>query len=344
MKLSSFLVGATAIASTSACPGTDGTMKDLNNALKARASVIGPNDSFEMIGDLATKGATTAVGKTVKSILDGTVDPYSDEPFFDILWPKSSWLCAQNTCCIWKYVALDMEKKFKGSSGRCNGYARAAVRLGFHDAGAWSKTTGFGGADGSIVLANEGGRPENNGLQEIIVVMQDWYNQYHQYGVGMADLIQMGATVATVVCPLGPRIRSFVGRKDSATPAAEGLLPNVFSDAATLISLFQNKTIQPHGLAALVGAHTVSQQRFVDTSRALDPQDSTPGVWDVKFYPETTGNAPKRVFKFQSDIVLSAHPKISDEWAKFSGAGGQKHWNEVSFFQMYRLGNYLTST
>ena len=72
----------------------------------------------------------------------------------------------------------------------------------------------------------------------------------------MADLIQMGATVATVTCPLGPRIRSFVGRKDNPIPSMDGLLPDVTASADSLIQLFEDKTIKPHGLAALVGAHT----------------------------------------------------------------------------------------
>ncbi|KAH6663714.1 heme peroxidase [Halenospora varia] len=339
MKLTTLFLPGMLAATTTACPGQL-TGRDLEAEILERASVIGPNDSYEMIGDLATKGATTSVGKSVQNILLGTEDPYSDVGYNNILWPKWSSLCKADTCCIWKHIAQDMEYKFRGPARRCNGFARAAVRLGFHDAGAWSKTSGWGGADGSLILAGEVTRPENHGLEEIVAVMQGWYNDYKEYGVGMADLIQMGATVATVVCPLGPRIRSFVGRKDSSRPGPNGLLPPVTGSAESLIALFQDKTIMPHGLAALVGAHTTSQQRFVDPSRALDPQDSTPGVWDVKFYPETTSsNSPKRVFKFQSDVVLSQHPKISDEWAKFSqpNGAGQDHWNEDFSKEYVRL-------
>lgn len=144
----------------------------------------------------------------------------------------------------------------------------------------------------------------------------------------------MGANVATVVCPLGPRIRSYVGRKDSSRPAQDNLLPNVFAPADDLIALFERKTIRPHGLTALVGAHTVSQQRFVDTTRALDPQDSTPGVWDVKFYGETLNpNAPRNIFKFASDVKFSTHPRMADEWQKFADPkDGQDHWNDVSLY------------
>lgn len=69
-----------------------------------------------------------------------------------------------------------MSSKFKANilGTRCSKYARFAVRAGFHDAGAWEKGLDFGGADGSLVLSDERNRPENNGLQEIIAVYEDW--------------------------------------------------------------------------------------------------------------------------------------------------------------------------
>lgn len=78
-------------------------------------------------------------------------------------------------------------------------------------------------------------------------------------------------------CPLGPRIRTFVGRKDSSRANMDGLLPSVNDSADKLISLFQDKTISAHELTALLGAHTTSQQFNVDPSRAGAPQDGTPG-------------------------------------------------------------------
>lgn len=145
----------------------------------------------------------------------------------------------------------------------------------------------------------------------------------------------MGANVATVVCPLGPRIRSYVGRKDSSRPAQDNLLPNVFAPADDLIALFERKTIRPHGLTALVGAHTVSQQRFVDTTRALDPQDSTPGVWDVKFYSETY-SPPAGVGRFDSDINLSNTSTAVGK--KFQGfVNNQGKWTGKFADAMYRL-------
>ncbi|KAF1984077.1 class II peroxidase [Aulographum hederae CBS 113979] len=340
MKTSTLLVGyalATALPGTLAWPGMTKTMADLKSKLSERQDSSGEFDSDELIGDLATVGATTAVGKAIKDIILGDADPESDVKLSGTLPAKGSKACAADTCCVWKYIANDMAAKFKGSSGRCNKFARAAVRLGFHDAGAWSKQTGGTGADGSIILASgEINRAENKGLQDIAKITKAWYDSYKKYGVSAADVIQMGANVATVVCPLGPRVRSFVGRKDSTTPAVDGLLPNVFADADSLIQLFKDKTIKQHGLTALVGAHTTSQQLFVDPSRARDPQDSTPGVWDVLFYGQTLSNdVPKRVFKFPSDVKLSQHPDISAEWQKF--VNDQGDWNEDYAREYVRL-------
>jgi catalase (peroxidase I) len=203
-----------------------------------------------------------------------------------------------------------------------------AVRLGFHDAGVWSTSSSYGGADGSILLSDEMNRKENNGLQQIAEQTKAWHNKYKQYGVSMADLIQFGANVATVVCPLGPRLRTFIGRKDNAKAGPTGLMPDVNDSADKLIKLFQDKTIDALDLVALVGAHTTSQQHFVDTARDGDPQDSTPGVWDVAFYGQTTGSPPPRVMKFNSDIKLSQDSRTKTEWDAF--VAGQAHWNSVS--------------
>ncbi|KAF2675776.1 class II peroxidase [Lentithecium fluviatile CBS 122367] len=321
----------------------DGFKKELNKRIDLET------DSMEMIGDLRWEfnggkgGPKTEVGWAVWGIITSSANPQGAETWQGGLPNIGSAKCKADTCCVWRHAALAMEKRFRGQSGRCNAAARAAVRLGFHDAGTWSKfTEDYGGADGSIILSGLAGnedelkRGENNGLQDISRIVTDWYNKYKPYGVGMADLIQMAANVATVVCPLGPRVRTFVGRIDSDRPAVNSLLPDVHAEAPVLIDLFENKTIRVHGLVALVGAHTTSQQHFVDVNRAGDPQDSTPGIWDVEFYSETTSNsAPARVFKFPSDVKLSRDSFASSEWNEF--ASGQSHWNEDYAKEYVRL-------
>jgi hypothetical protein len=176
------------------------------------------------------------------------------------------------------------------------------------------------------------------------------YNKYSPYGAGAADLVQMGANVATVVCPQGPRVRTFVGRRDNPAEPPTGLLPDPNHEPEVLLRLFADKTIKPNGLIALLGAHSTSQQRFFKPERSYDPQDTTPGVWDVNVYFETLGgNKPPRVFSFPSDTKFSKHPLTRDLWKIFSQPGpGQSRWNDdyaKEYVRMSMLGvqniNYL---
>lgn len=272
MKLSSFLALSASMAASvaSAYPGMDKVLQEIESRDQGE-----PGASTELIGDINTTADAqlTTVGRSVKNVILGSETGQSTATYASVPRMGTSQ-CAADTCCIWKYISADMASKFKGNAGRCNDLARQAVRLGFHDSAGWSKATGpSGGADGSIVLAAaEMQRPANRGLEDIVAQMKTWYATYRKYGVSMADLIQMGSTTATVVCPLGPRVRSFVGRQDSTAAAPDGLLPSPFESADILINRFQNMTIGPHGLTALIGAHTTSQQRFVDPTRAGDPQ------------------------------------------------------------------------
>ncbi|KAH7203725.1 heme peroxidase [Fusarium oxysporum] len=300
-------------------------------------------DAHSLIGDLVTISdkSLTSVGRDIKKILQGNGNPTSRERYFGCP-SMNSQRCKRDTCCVWQYISNELEDKFRGEAGRCTRWARYAVRIGFHDAGTWSLKTASqgGGADGSIILSNELTRGENMGLQQIGEYYQTIYNKYHtQYGftqVTMADLIQMGSNIAAVTCPLGPRVRSFVGRKDSTKANLGGLLPRVDSDALTLINLFKDKTIGPNDLVALIGAHTTSQQHHTNIDRDGDPQDSTPGVWDILFYQQTIDqNAPKRVYKFPSDVALANHPLTQPAFEAFaSGSTGQAAWN-VDYARAY---------
>jgi manganese peroxidase len=201
-----------------------------------------------------------------------------------------SGACKEDTCCVWDFIAKELTDLFLDTDGTCNPLARAAVRLGFHDASTWSLTTGPGGADGSLLLNDdEITRPENNGLQQIRTTLLGLLAKYKSYGyeIGAADLVQFSHNAATVLCPLGPRLFTFIGRDDSSLVPPHGLLPDTHSPAPVLIDLFNNKTINFVDLTALIGAHTTANQFFVDPSQAGAPLDSTPGIWDVKFYSET---------------------------------------------------------
>lgn len=73
-----------------------------------------------------------------------------------------------------------MKKAMVNADRNCNDLARAAIRLGFHDAGTWSLETGpLGGADGSIILAGEcESRDENRGMETICEQTRRWFDAY----------------------------------------------------------------------------------------------------------------------------------------------------------------------
>lgn len=238
--------------------------------------------------------------------------------------------------CVWQYVVNDMVEEFTGPSGRCTTAARGAVRLGFHDASGWSKSTGpTGGADGSIILNPDELTSDklNQGMEAIVATTKRWADKYAKYGVGVADTIQMGANVATVVCPLGPRVKTYVGRKDSNKKAPAPIPGDGKDTADHLLKLFADKTISADDVVALIGAHSVAQQRFADVARSGDPLDSTPGVWDTAYYTQIVSPmAPPRVFKLQSDINIAIDPRTARLFAAFAAPnnGAQVPWNKVS--------------
>lgn len=121
-------------------------------------------------------------------------------------------------------------------------------------------------------------------------------------------------------------VKTFVGRKDSTVPAPDGLLPDVNAPAADLFKLFQDKGFNEVDLAALLGAHSTSNQFHVNENAPFvgQPQDSTPGVWDVKYYAETT-SPPQGVFVFPSDAKLAVHPKVGPQFKGF--VNNQGKWN-----------------
>jgi len=121
-------------------------------------------------------------------------------------------------------------------------------------------------------------------------------------------------------------VQTYVGRTDSNTVAPPGLLPDVNASADSLFQLFLDKGLDASDLAALLGAHSTSNQFHFDESagRAGLPQDSTPGVWDVKYYAETTA-PPQGVLVLPSDAKLAAHATVGKQFKGFVGNAGK--WN-----------------
>ncbi|RYP06562.1 hypothetical protein DL765_009440 [Monosporascus sp. GIB2] len=207
--------------------------------------------------------------------------------------------------------------------------------------GALGSDASYGGADGSLLLSDELSRPDNRGLEPIGAQTLAWFNKYKQHGASMADLIQTATLTAVVSCPGGPRIRHFVGRKDNSRAGPTGKLPTPFQDAKSLIDLFTAKTFTASDLIALIGSHTASKQRFVDPGRAEIPQDSSPNVWNTKYYSETLSSDNKTILVFPSDRNLATYSSTKAQWNTFAGAGADAVWKPAfaaAYFRMSMLG------
>jgi hypothetical protein len=89
---------------------------------------------------------------------------------------------------VWKSVSAELTSYYldkTGPSPICNPNARAAIRMIFHDCGAWDTTLGFtNGCDGSLQFELD--RAENGGLTPITTQAVALAKKYN---VGVADMI-----------------------------------------------------------------------------------------------------------------------------------------------------------
>ena len=128
---------------------------------------------------------------------------------------------------VWSQISTTLTAQFL-ADGQCTDAARAAIRASFHDC--------FNGAcDGSLILADECSNAENAGLERLCGNIA---NVATQTEVGVADLIQFAAAHAIKTCPGGPTVPVKVGRKDSSTANALGVLPSSNAGGADLVKLF----------------------------------------------------------------------------------------------------------
>ncbi|KAJ7111415.1 heme peroxidase [Mycena epipterygia] len=216
--------------------------------------------------------------------------------------------------------------------GLCGDLARASIRLAFHDAGTFSlalQAAGKpnGGADGSMLTdPTEVQRGDNSGLLNIVTALKPLPGNF---SVLPGDVLHLAGVLGVLACPGGPVIKTYIGRPAPKNAAPEGLLPNPNSPVKVLTDRFADMGFSIRELMALIGAHSTGKQRFqaVPTGTTFD---STPEVWDVRFYSETqsTATAPG-TYKLASDVNFSHNATTQKDYNRF--VGNQDNWgNEYS--------------
>ncbi|KAF3006649.1 hypothetical protein E8E13_008139 [Curvularia kusanoi] len=196
----------------------------------------------------------------------------------------------------------------------CGRDAHGAIRAPFHDCI-------NNGCDGSLILTDECSRSENAGLLDICGKLLGWTKKYN---TSAADMIQFAAATAISECPLGPRVKALVGRKDNSEAAPAGQVPGSRDPISSILAAFAAKGFSADDVVALMGTHSVAVQVFDDPEQAGKSLDSTPSVYDLKFYQETLdGTAP---YSLQSDKGLANNTETQKRWKEFAD-GDTSAWN-----------------
>ncbi|KAJ7314261.1 putative peroxidase [Mycena albidolilacea] len=237
------------------------------------------------------------------------------------------------TCCVWYNVLDDLQANL--FEGTCGDDAHDALRLSFHDAIGFSRKdqSKGAGADGSLIkFADiELDYAANEGLESIVMAERDLADAY---GVSYGDIIQFAAAVSVRNCPGGPRISFMAGRPNATHAAADGLVPNPFDSANTILARIQDAGLTPEELVNLLASHSIAVQEHIDPTIPNTPFDLTPGIFDNNFYRDTllpgfvtpgsslhTGQvlSPfKGEFRLQSDFALSRDLRTAGRWILLS--------------------------
>ncbi|KAJ3147434.1 hypothetical protein HDU86_007984 [Geranomyces michiganensis] len=237
--------------------------------------------------------------------------------------PSASTSATSASTCnlpLWTAIADAIVQSY-GSV--CSDDARSALRLAYSDSATFSikNTTSPGGADGSAVLAAELAWPENKGLQKIattILALQTRFSST-KAPVSRADLIQLAAALAVVTCFPGPSVPFQVGRPDAKVANPEGRLPDVFDTADNLLAAFADMGFNATETVALMGAHSIGKQRYVDVSHQGAPLDSSPNEMDAQYYADALQDSPPPgTFRLPSDHKLARNIHTKVDWDRFA--------------------------
>ncbi|KAJ3131672.1 hypothetical protein HDU90_008124 [Geranomyces variabilis] len=251
--------------------------------------------------------------------------------------PVTSPVAAVKTCNLplWSAIADAIVQSY-GSV--CSDDARSALRLAYSDSATFSAKNAAspGGADGSAVLAEELAWPENKGfIANTILALQARFSGA-QAPVSRADLIQLAAALAVVTCFPGPSVPFSVGRPDATVANPAGRLPDVFDTADDILAAFADMGLNSTETVALMGAHSIGKQRYVDPSHPGAPLDSSPNGMDAQYYADVLqADPPTGTFRLPSDHKLARNVNTKDDWNVF--AHDPKAWSAAFSAAMSKM-------
>lgn len=219
------------------------------------------------------------------------------------------------------------------SSKNC---APIMLRLAWHDAGTYDKTTKTGGPNGSIRFEEEYRHGSNAGLKIAIDLLEPIKGKHRR--ITYADLYQLAGVVAVEVTG-GPSIDFVPGRRDSSVCPKEGRLPDAKQGSKHLRDIFYRMGLSDKDIVALSGAHTLG--------KAHSERSGFDGAWteeplkfDNSYFVELLKGESLGLLKLPTDKVLVEDPAFrpyvelyaKDEEAFFKDyAESHKKLSELGF-------------
>lgn len=191
------------------------------------------------------------------------------------------------------------------------------VRLAWHDAGTYDKTTRTGGANGSIRFPKELAHGANRGLQHAIPHIELLHRQVSQ--ISYADLIQ-ATSVASIEFAGGPAIPFRFGRVDAASDAEctpDGRLPDATQGVPHLRDVFYRMGLGDLEIVALSGAHTLGKA-WRENSGFEGPWTKNPTVFDNSYFVELVEKRDKGLLRLPSDEALLSDSGMRQWVEKFA--------------------------
>lgn len=201
------------------------------------------------------------------------------------------------------------------------------VRLGWHDAGTYSKWDNTGGPTGSIRFSPEATHGANAGLKWAVDTLEPLFDKYS--GVSHADLYQL-ASVVSVELAGGPKVPFRRGRRDAVEPAActpDGRLPDATKKQDHLRDIFYRMGFNDQEIVALSGAHTLGRAHK-DRSGFDGPWTSEPLKFNNEYFRNLVEGDKSGFLVLTSDRVLMEDPAFKPHVERYAE-------DEAAFFEDY---------
>ncbi|CAL1410243.1 unnamed protein product [Linum trigynum] len=210
------------------------------------------------------------------------------------------------------------------------------LRLAWHDAGTYDKSTRTGGPNGSIRNDEELAHGANSGLKIALGFCEEVKAKHPK--ITYADLFQLAGVVAVEVTG-GPTIDFVPGRKDSKVSPKEGRLPDAKQGSPHLKDVFYRMGLSDKEIVALSGGHTLGRAH-PERSGFDGPWTKEPLKFDNSYFVELLKGETEGLLKLPTDNALLDDPAFrpfvdlyaKDEDAFFKDyAAAHKRLSELGF-------------